>query len=140
MKSEMTEEEKRLDRMMEVDRQNAIVVQEEIERRRRDDKLFGATKLLEQIEENEQARLFELEKKDQENVQMQKYIDKLMEEDIADLERKKRDQGELRVSRGDGESCGWVGTGWAAGESGRRELRVSWGTRTGRAVGESGQG
>ncbi|XP_041373036.1 cilia- and flagella-associated protein 45-like [Gigantopelta aegis] len=96
IKREMTEEERRLDKMMEVDRQNAIVVQEEIERRRRDDKLFGAGKLLEQIEENEQSRLFELEKKDQENVQMQKYIEKLMEEDIADLDKKKRDQVELR--------------------------------------------
>lgn len=35
---EMQEEEKRLDQMMEVDRQNAIKMQEEIEKRRREER------------------------------------------------------------------------------------------------------
>lgn len=38
---EMDEEEKRLDVMMEVDRQNAIKIQEEIEKKRKEERLIG---------------------------------------------------------------------------------------------------
>ncbi|XP_046342077.1 cilia- and flagella-associated protein 45-like isoform X2 [Haliotis rufescens] len=96
VKREMTEEEKRLDIMMEVDRQNAIRIQEEIERKKKDDQLIGAAKLMEQIQENEQERLFELERKDQENIQMQKYIGKLMEEDQDMKDKRKAEQTDLR--------------------------------------------
>ncbi|CAG5123982.1 unnamed protein product, partial [Candidula unifasciata] len=71
IKKEMTEEEKRLDIMMEVDRQNALKLYEEIEKRRKEEQLIGAAKLLEQIDEVEKEKLFELERKDQENLQMQ---------------------------------------------------------------------
>ena len=37
----MEEEEKRLDIMMEVDRQNAIKIQEEIEKKRKEERLLG---------------------------------------------------------------------------------------------------
>ena len=57
----------------------------------------GAAKLLDQITENEQERLFELERKDQENVQMQRYVEKMMEEDHVSLEKKKAEQSALRV-------------------------------------------
>ena len=57
---------------LQVDRQASIKIQEEIERQRKDEQLMGAAKLMEQIHENEQERLFELERKDQENIQMQK--------------------------------------------------------------------
>ena len=52
---EMTDEEKRLDSMMEADRQRALQVQEEIEKKRRDERLLGAMKIMEQINENEQV-------------------------------------------------------------------------------------
>lgn len=58
---------------------------------------MGATQILEQISENEQERLFELERKDQENIQMQKYLEKLMDEDRAKLEKKSEEQRLLRV-------------------------------------------
>lgn len=61
------------------------------------DRLIGATQILEQISENEQERLFELERKDQENIQMQKYLEKLMEEDRNKLEKKAVEQTLLRV-------------------------------------------
>ncbi|KAK6173521.1 hypothetical protein SNE40_016954 [Patella caerulea] len=93
---EMSEEEKRLDKMMEVDRQNGILIQEEIEKRRKEEQLIGAAKLMEQIQENEQEHLFELERKDQENMHMQKYIEKLMIEDHVSLEKKKQEQSALR--------------------------------------------
>ncbi|KAK7471483.1 hypothetical protein BaRGS_00035877 [Batillaria attramentaria] len=93
---ELVTEEKRLDNMMEVDRQAAIRIQEEIERQRRDEQLMGAAKLMEQIHENEQERLFELERKDQENIQMQRYVEKLMGEDQAAVEKKHSEQIQLR--------------------------------------------
>ena len=43
-----------------------------MEARRKDEQLTGAAKLMGQIQENEQERLFELERKDQENILMQK--------------------------------------------------------------------
>lgn len=96
VKGEMQGEEKRLDAMMEVDRENAIRMQEEIERKRREERLVGAAQILEQISQNEQDRLFELERKDQENIQMQKYLEKLMEEDRMKLEKKHQEQTILR--------------------------------------------
>ena len=59
--------------------------------------MLGAAKLLDQIQENEQERLFELERKDQENIQMQKYIEKMMDEDKVSLEKKRHEQLSLRV-------------------------------------------
>lgn len=98
IKGEMMEEDKRLDVMMEVDRQNAISIQEEIEKKRKEERLLGAAKLLDQIQENEQERLFDLERKDQENIQMQKYIEKMMDEDRNSLEKKHAEQISLRVN------------------------------------------
>ena len=46
---ELKGEEKRLDTMMEVDRQSSIKIQEEIERKRKDEQLVGAAKLMEQV-------------------------------------------------------------------------------------------
>lgn len=59
---------------------------------------MGATQILEQIADNEQERLFELERKDQENIQMQKYLEKLMEEDRSKIEKKAMEQTLLRVN------------------------------------------
>jgi len=93
---EMTDEEKRLDMMMEADRQRALQVQEEIEKKRRDERLLGAMKIMEQIQENEQERLLELERKDQENKSKQKYLDKLCEEEAERLNKKREEQQRLR--------------------------------------------
>ena len=55
IKKEMTEEEKRLDEMMEVDRINSIKIESEIEKARKEQRLLGAMKIMEQIQENEQV-------------------------------------------------------------------------------------
>jgi len=55
VKKEIEEEEKRLDVMMEIDRVNALRIDEEIERRRKEERLVGAMRVMEQIEENEQV-------------------------------------------------------------------------------------
>lgn len=55
IRKEQLEEQKRLDHIMEIDRQNAIVVEEEIEKKRKEEKLVGAMKIMEQIEDNEKV-------------------------------------------------------------------------------------
>lgn len=93
---EMEQEEKRLDLMMEADRVNSIKIEEEIERKRKEERLLGAMKVMEQIQENEQERLLDIERKDQENRMMQKYLDKLCEEEADKLERRRAEQTHLR--------------------------------------------
>ena len=51
----MQHEEQRLDTMMEVDRVNSIKVEEEIEKKKKTERLLGAMKIMEQIQENEQV-------------------------------------------------------------------------------------
>jgi hypothetical protein len=93
---EMQVEERRLDEMMEAERQNALHVQEEIERRRREESYLRALQILDQIKENEKQRLLELEAKDQENSQMQRALHKLMEEERDKLVKKRSEQTVLR--------------------------------------------
>ena len=57
---------------------------------------LGAAKLLEQIQDNEQERLFELERKDQENALMQRYLERLNQEELERLEKKKEEASQLR--------------------------------------------
>lgn len=56
VRREMQVEERRLDEMMEAERQNALRVQEEIERRRREESYLRALQILDQIKENEKER------------------------------------------------------------------------------------
>lgn len=55
IKKEQLEEQKRLDEMMEIDRINALRMEEEIERRRKEERLVGAMKIMEQIGDNEKV-------------------------------------------------------------------------------------
>ena len=55
IKREMLDEERRLDQMMEVDRRNALRMEEEIEKKRKEERLIGVMRIMEQIEENEQV-------------------------------------------------------------------------------------
>ena len=55
IRGEMETEERRLDLMMSADRVNAIKIEEEIERKRKEERLLGAMKVMEQIQENEQV-------------------------------------------------------------------------------------
>ena len=51
----METEEQRLDQMMELDRVNALHIDDEIEAKRKQERLLGAMKVMEQIQENEQV-------------------------------------------------------------------------------------
>lgn len=94
--AELVVDEKRLDNMMELERRNAIAIQEKIEAARHEEEVIGAGQIIDQIKENEEERLLDLEKKDLENKAMRKYLGQLMEEEKSKLERKKAEQDQLR--------------------------------------------
>ncbi|CAL8105057.1 unnamed protein product [Calicophoron daubneyi] len=96
IKKEMTEEELRLDNMMELARQNAVKIQEEIEKKRQEQEMLGACQVLSQIEQNKQDRLLELERSEQENaLALEKIAEENMKE-IANREMKRQEQAKMR--------------------------------------------
>ena len=52
---ELNTEEKRLDDAMEIDRVNAIRMEEEIARKRKNERMIGAMMIMDQIKHNEQV-------------------------------------------------------------------------------------
>jgi len=55
IKKEVDTEENRLDHEMEVDRVNAIRIEEEIARKRKNERMIGAMMIMDQIKHNEQV-------------------------------------------------------------------------------------
>ncbi|PIK54624.1 putative coiled-coil domain-containing protein [Apostichopus japonicus] len=86
---EYTEEEKRLDAMMEVERQKSLQLQEQLENERKHERYEGAAMILQQIAERREERLLDQQRKDQETSEMLSYLEKLQMEDLKDLERKR---------------------------------------------------
>lgn len=95
IKKEVKDEDKRLDLMMEIDRVNAIKVQEEIEAKRKNDQYTGAKMILKQIEVNRQEKLIQDEMREQENVMMLTHLEKLQKEDYEDVKKRKDKQKAL---------------------------------------------
>jgi len=95
IKKELVEEDKRLDMMMEIDRLNALKIQEEIERRRQLQAKEGASMVLKQIEENEKEKVYKEEVREQENAAMFEYMQKLQEKDWEDFSKRKDTQKKL---------------------------------------------
>ena len=56
----------------------------------------GAAVIVNQIKENEEQRIIDMEKKDQEKVAVRKHLEKLQLEDMITLEKKKNDQEKLK--------------------------------------------
>jgi len=92
IKKEILEEDQRLDEMMESDRVCALVEYEQRDNFKRMERLKGAQVLHHQIEENVQHNLLEQEKKDQETKAMLQYLEKLKQEDMAALLKKRKTQ------------------------------------------------
>ncbi|ESO08144.1 hypothetical protein HELRODRAFT_169882 [Helobdella robusta] len=94
---EMENEERKMEMLMELERVNAQKAEDDLEKRKREEKMIGALNIRQQIEQNEQEKLLELERKDQENRIMQKYLDQLCEEEIEKIKKKKIEQLKLRT-------------------------------------------
>ncbi|KAM4664460.1 cilia- and flagella-associated protein 45 [Discoglossus pictus] len=93
---EMEEEAKRLDQMMEVERQKAIKMQEEIEAKRKQERIRGKLHIIHQIEENAEHRTLQEEQREQEAQQMMQFLEELQMQDYKDLEKKRREQLEIQ--------------------------------------------
>ncbi len=98
IKQEIKEEDKRLDLMMEIDRVNAIKIQEEIEKKRKVDMKQGAKVILKQIEENRQEKLIKDEVKEQENAAMLTYLEQLQKQDYEEALKRKEKAKTLSVN------------------------------------------
>ncbi|XP_031467289.1 cilia- and flagella-associated protein 45 [Phasianus colchicus] len=94
---ELEEEEKRLARMMEVERQKANEMQEELERRRKQELIQGRRELVKQIEKNAEERALRAEQKDQESQEMLRYLEQLKMEEQKELKQKKEQQKKIQA-------------------------------------------
>nr|XP_054363765.1 cilia- and flagella-associated protein 45 [Mirounga angustirostris] len=92
---ELDAEEKRLDQMMEVERQRSIQRQEELDRKRREERIRGRQHIVEQMEKNQEERSLLAEQREQERDQMLEYMEQLQDEDLRDMER--RHQQKLKM-------------------------------------------
>lgn len=97
IEAQMKEEQDRLDAMMEIDRVQAIQQQEEIVRKRKEQRLHGATQILKQIESNHMAKLLDQERKDQEALLLVENQKKMQMQDLAEIEMKIREQRKLQA-------------------------------------------
>ncbi|XP_047640147.1 cilia- and flagella-associated protein 45 isoform X2 [Phacochoerus africanus] len=95
IQKELDAEEKRLDQMMEVERQKSIQRQEELDKKRREERIRGRRHIVEQMEKNQEERSLLAEQREQEKEQMLEYMEQLQEEDLRDLER--RHQQKLKM-------------------------------------------
>jgi hypothetical protein len=87
--SEKTEDGRRLDMMMEVERLKALKMYEEREVKRIEDRKKGAAVIRAQIEEREQERLRSHELKQQEQDAMLRHINRMKEDDRVEASKKK---------------------------------------------------
>ena len=88
----VTEEEARLDSMMEAERVKAVDKYNRREREIQLQRYKGAEVIQKQIKNREQQKLLDLEKKNQETQAMLQYLDRLQEEDLKTLMEKKASQ------------------------------------------------
>ncbi|XP_029436143.1 cilia- and flagella-associated protein 45 isoform X2 [Rhinatrema bivittatum] len=92
IEKEMEAEEKRLDQMMEMDRQKAIQRQEEIDERRKQEMIRGKLHVIEQISENSENRILQEEQREQEAQELLRYLEEMQMEDFRDMERRREEQ------------------------------------------------
>lgn len=92
IRGELEAENKRLDEMMEIERLRALQQYEQRELERQYKQVEGANIIKKQINDNEQRRILEDEKREQEKLAMLRYLEKLQMEDISQLEKKKGSQ------------------------------------------------
>ncbi|XP_018087585.1 cilia and flagella associated protein 45 S homeolog isoform X1 [Xenopus laevis] len=97
IKKELDTEERRLDQMMEVERQKAMEMQEEIEEHRKQEKIRGKMHIIQQMEGNLESRILVEEQKEQEAQHMLQYLEELQIEDYEEMKRKRQEQLEIQA-------------------------------------------
>ncbi|XP_012863739.2 cilia- and flagella-associated protein 45 [Echinops telfairi] len=92
VQKELETEEKRLDQMMEVERQKSLQRQEALDQKRREERIRGRRQIVEQMEKNQEERSLLSEQREQEKEQMLQYMEQLQEEDLKDMERRHQEK------------------------------------------------
>jgi len=93
---QMVEENDRLDAMMEIDRVAGMMQQEEVVKKRKEQRQKGALQIMHQIEANASEKLLEAEKKDQEAKILVSQQRRMQMDDLAEIEKKKLEQKKLQ--------------------------------------------
>nr|VZI41059.1 unnamed protein product [Spirometra erinaceieuropaei] len=96
IEKEINDENQRLDNMMEMERQKGIKMQEEIDRRKREEEMLGACEIMKQINQNQQDRLLQLERLEQENAEARRKMAADMLEELDRRAKKRAEQDRLR--------------------------------------------
>ncbi|XP_041098395.1 cilia- and flagella-associated protein 45 [Polyodon spathula] len=94
--SELQEEEKRLDAMMEVERRKAIKMQEEIDEMRKQQRIEGKVQIIQQMAERQEERLLNEEFKEQEGQHVLDKLEQLQVEEMENLQRKWEEQRRMQ--------------------------------------------
>ncbi|XP_049460187.1 cilia- and flagella-associated protein 45 [Epinephelus fuscoguttatus] len=96
IQSEMSEEEKRLDAMMEVERRKALETMEQIDERHKQQRISGMQKIYDQIQQRLEEKQVQEEMKEQEKQQIREKQEKMNLEDLRALEKKREEQQHLQ--------------------------------------------
>ncbi|XP_045438931.1 cilia- and flagella-associated protein 45 isoform X2 [Pipistrellus kuhlii] len=97
IQKELDAEEKRLDQMMEVERQKLLQRQEELLRKRREERIRGKRHIMQQMQKKQEERSLFAEQQEQEKEQMLEYMEQLQEEDLRDMERRHQEKLKMQA-------------------------------------------
>ncbi|KAG7223041.1 hypothetical protein INR49_015930 [Caranx melampygus] len=92
---ELTEEEKRLDTIMEVERRKAVETMEQIEEQQKRQRISGMQQICDQIKQRLEEKQLEDEMKELEKQQTREKQEKMNMEDLKTLEKKREEQQRL---------------------------------------------
>lgn len=96
IQTELSEEEKRLDAMMETERRKALETVEKIDELRKKQRVSGMQEICNQIKQREEERQFEDELKELEKLQLQQKQEQMNVEDFLAMEKKREEQQRLQ--------------------------------------------
>ncbi|XP_062283139.1 cilia- and flagella-associated protein 45-like [Scomber scombrus] len=96
MQAELTEEEKRLDDMMEVERRRALEIVNQIDELRKEQRIKGKQQICGQIEHRLLEKDLQDNMKEQEKCQVRENQEKMNQEDLKALEKKKEELHRLQ--------------------------------------------
>ncbi|XP_068172885.1 cilia- and flagella-associated protein 45 isoform X2 [Antennarius striatus] len=97
IQKELSEEEKRLDAMMELERRKALETEEQIHELRKQQRISGMQQIYEQIQKRLEDKNMEEEMKEHEKQRIRDTLEKMNLEDLQALEKKRKEQQLLQV-------------------------------------------
>uniref|UniRef100_G1P6N6 Cilia- and flagella-associated protein 45 n=1 Tax=Myotis lucifugus TaxID=59463 RepID=G1P6N6_MYOLU len=97
IQKELDAEEKRLDQMMETERQKSLQRQEDLSKKRREERIRGKRHIMQQMQRKQEELSLFAEQQEQEKEEMLEYMEQLQEEDLRDMERRHQEKLKLQA-------------------------------------------